>query len=210
MQRGARLWSRPSCVLAYISIDSDGAHHPSGRVPVSPIGVELFCVAAGARSRQDNLTRSDVKLSQLSTVRLEQIDSRTPIQIRSLREQGGELPAHFRTNFEATYPDPWSGGDAQVLRPGTEALHHRLNGLRQDSENRPAPTGMNSRNGAVPNVCYQNRDAVCCANRKQETRMIRDGSVAFAGHTRSVRLQHRVGMDLAERYDTIILARPGC
>ena len=94
--------------------------------------MKLVRTTVGAGARHDNLAPVDAKVSQLSTVRLKQVNGGLLAQIGSLFEQVPKLNAHLGSHLEAAWSDPRPSRDPQILGPSVKAIHHRLNGFRQN------------------------------------------------------------------------------
>jgi hypothetical protein len=61
------------------------------------------------------LTLFNAKLSHLSTVRLEQVNFGTLVQVRSFWKQASKLISYLRANLETAGPNTWASGHPKVL-----------------------------------------------------------------------------------------------
>lgn len=117
--------------------------------------------------------------------------------IRKLRL---ELHCDFRANFVATAADGWTDGGEQVRGLATKMHLHLTGDFDHHAAKGSAPSGMNRGHGAFLRIHEKNWNTVRRLDPEQQTRAIRDGSVAAAGFNRgSIEELDRIGVKLLER-----------
>ncbi len=145
------------------------------------MGEEEVFSAAGAKICDFDVRRGHASLLKLGPRHGGQVEAEAGGAGEELIGRPGLFPvsvADFFANFVAASVNRRADGREQLRRLRPEGCGQFRHGLSDDPIECAPPSGVNCRNGFLPRVHEQNREAVCRSDRKQDARLAGDEGVS--------------------------------
>ena len=164
--------------------------------------MKLIGPAAGTTRSHENLPQAGA--SQLTTVRLNQIDAHRTLNAIQLRKPLRETSRDIRPHLITALPDPGPNRRFQITGLRTELRTHPRHSLRHNRSRRSPPTRMDSPYGAPHRIDDQNRNTISRPNRDINAWAIGNQGISIAKAPKPIlHLHDRVRMHLFQSSDRI-------